>query len=59
VGEKDLDELATVELNGRQIENVLKSAALLSARRREPLRRKFVDIVLAIKWTRPKVQHTC
>jgi hypothetical protein len=49
VGEKDLDELATVELNGRQIENVLKSAALLSARRKEPLRRKFVDIVLAIK----------
>ncbi|KAJ4290951.1 hypothetical protein N0V90_010147 [Kalmusia sp. IMI 367209] len=55
--EEDLDELATVELNGRQIKNVLKSAALLSARRKEPLARKFVDMVLAIEKRRPGVKE--
>jgi SpoVK/Ycf46/Vps4 family AAA+-type ATPase len=53
--EKDLDELAKVQLNGRQIKNVLKSAALLSARRKEPLSRKYVDMVLAIERMRPGV----
>ncbi|KAK7192864.1 hypothetical protein DPSP01_013159 [Paraphaeosphaeria sporulosa] len=56
-GEGDLDELAEVELNGRQIKNVLKSAALLSARRKEPLGRRFVDMVLAIERRRPGVQE--
>jgi len=51
--ENDLDELAVVELNGRQIKNVLKSAALLSARRKEPLGRKYVDMVMAIERRRP------
>ena len=53
--ETDLDELATVELNGRQIKNVLKSAALLSARRNNALERKYVDVVLAIERRRPGV----
>ncbi|KAF2242114.1 P-loop containing nucleoside triphosphate hydrolase protein [Trematosphaeria pertusa] len=55
--EKDLDELAVVELNGRQIKNVLKSAALLSARKKEPLGRRFVDMVLAIERRRPGVSE--
>jgi len=52
---KDLDELATVELNGRQIKNVLKSAALLAARKKDNLGRKYVDTVLAIERRRPGV----
>ncbi|KAF2444257.1 hypothetical protein P171DRAFT_432316 [Karstenula rhodostoma CBS 690.94] len=52
-GESDVDELATVELNGMQIKNVLKSAALPSARRKKSLGRRFVDTVLAIERRRP------
>jgi SpoVK/Ycf46/Vps4 family AAA+-type ATPase len=52
---EDLDELANLELNGRQIKNVLKSAALLSARKKEPLSRMYVDKVLAIENRRPGV----
>jgi hypothetical protein len=54
-GEKDLDELATVQLNGRQIKNVLKSAALLAARKKDGLGRNYVDTVLAIEHRRPGV----
>jgi SpoVK/Ycf46/Vps4 family AAA+-type ATPase len=53
--ELDLDELALVKLNGRQIKNVLKSAALLAARKRADLSRKYVDTVLAIERGRPGV----
>jgi SpoVK/Ycf46/Vps4 family AAA+-type ATPase len=49
----DLDQLAEVDLNGRQIKNVLKSAALLAARKRDGLKRKYVDVVLAIEQKRP------
>lgn len=52
---EDLDELAQMELNGRQIKNVLKSAALLSARKKESLSRGYVDKVLAIENRRPGV----
>lgn len=52
---KDLDELATVELNGRQIKNVLKSAALLAARKKDTLGRKYVDTMLAVERWRPGV----
>lgn len=55
---QDLDDLSTVELNGRQIKNVLKSAALLSARKKEPLGRKIVETVLAIERRRPGVAET-
>jgi hypothetical protein len=51
----DLEELASVELNGRQIKNVLKSAALLAARKKEALNRKYVDMVLGIEKRRPGV----
>lgn len=53
--DKDLDELAEVQLNGRQIKNVLKSAALLAARKRDGVRRAYVDTVLAIERGRPGV----
>lgn len=56
--DKDLDELGTVELNGRQIKNVLKSASLLAARKKDMLARKYVDIVLAIEKRRPGVAKT-
>ncbi|KAF1843837.1 P-loop containing nucleoside triphosphate hydrolase protein [Cucurbitaria berberidis CBS 394.84] len=52
---QDLDDLAKVELNGRQIKNVLKSAALLSSRKQDRLGRKYVDMVLAIERRRPGV----
>ncbi|KAF2130042.1 P-loop containing nucleoside triphosphate hydrolase protein [Dothidotthia symphoricarpi CBS 119687] len=52
---EDLDELAMVMLNGRQIKNVLKSAALLAARKKEVLSRKYVDMVLTIEGKRPGV----
>jgi len=53
--EKDLDELATMQLNGRQIKNVLKTAQLLAARKKSGLKREFVDTVLAIERRRPGV----
>lgn len=53
--DEDIDELARIELNGRQIKNVLKSAALLAARKKEGLGKKYVDMVLAIERRRPGV----
>ncbi|KAH6684845.1 ATPase [Plectosphaerella plurivora] len=50
---KDLDELAALKLNGRQIKNILKTSQLLAARRKSPLSRKFIDTVLAIENRRP------
>ncbi|KAJ4365728.1 hypothetical protein N0V83_008348 [Neocucurbitaria cava] len=52
---EDLEDLAKVELNGRQIKNVLKSAALLSARKKDKLGRNYVDMVLGIERRRPGV----
>jgi ATP-dependent 26S proteasome regulatory subunit len=51
----DLEEMASVELNGRQIKNVLKSASLLAVRKKEALNRKYVDMVLGIEKRRPGV----
>lgn len=53
LGDKDLDELAKVHLNGRQIKNVLKLAQLLVMRSGGKLRRELVDTVLAIESRRP------
>jgi hypothetical protein len=47
--------LASVELNGRQIKNLLKIAALLAARNKEGFDRKYVDMVLGIEKRRPGV----
>ena len=52
--ETDLDELATVKLNGRQIKNILKTAQLLALRKGEKLSRKFVQTVMAIEQRRPE-----
>ncbi|GME50631.1 P-loop containing nucleoside triphosphate hydrolase protein [Neofusicoccum parvum] len=46
VGEKELDELAAVELNGREIKNVVKTAQLLAARQRGPLAVEHIRTVL-------------
>ncbi|PMD36930.1 ATPase [Hyaloscypha variabilis F] len=54
VSAEDLDYLSTIELNGRQIKNVLKTSFLLSMRKKMPLKREFIDIVLAIEGRRPR-----
>jgi hypothetical protein len=53
----DLDELASVDLNGTQIKNVLKSAALLAARKQEDVGRKYVDMVLGTERRRRGVSE--
>ena len=53
ISEEDLDYLSGVTLNGRQIKNILKTSFLLSMRKKTPLRREFIDIVLAIEGRRP------
>jgi SpoVK/Ycf46/Vps4 family AAA+-type ATPase len=51
---EDLDELASVALNGRQIRNILKTAQLLASRKNVTLNRECVDAVLAIEGRRPE-----
>lgn len=53
VSEKDLDELAELKLNGRQIKNILKTAQLLAARKKSNLQRSYIDTVLNIEKRRP------
>jgi AAA+ superfamily predicted ATPase len=53
--ETDLGELASLEVNGRQIKNILKTAQLLASRKKMTLNREFVDTVLAIEKGRPEV----
>ncbi len=55
VEDKDYDELAQIELNGRQIKNVLKVSQLLAMKRGGRLRRELIDTVLAIESRRPQV----
>jgi hypothetical protein len=55
VSETDLEQLSSLNLNGRQIKNVLKTAQLLAARKKSVLKREFIDIVLAIEKRRPGV----
>lgn len=55
ISEKDLDALAGIDLNGRQIKNVLKTAFLMAVRKKMPLKREFVETVLAIEGRRPDV----
>ncbi len=47
--ETDFDELSTVELNGRQIKNALKTAQLLAMRKKTKLNRTMIETVLAIE----------
>jgi SpoVK/Ycf46/Vps4 family AAA+-type ATPase len=53
ISEADLDELAEVGLNGRQIKNILKISFLIAQRRRMPLKKEFIETVLAIEGRRP------
>jgi ATP-dependent 26S proteasome regulatory subunit len=55
ISEKDLDDLSEFELNGRQIKNVLKTAFLISVRKRMPLKKEFIETVLAIEGRRPEL----
>ncbi|TKW56190.1 ATP-dependent zinc metalloprotease FtsH [Colletotrichum tanaceti] len=54
VSDADVADLAGLPLNGRQIKNVLKTAQLLAARKKSPLRRSFIDVVLNIEKRRPQ-----
>jgi hypothetical protein len=49
LGERDLEELSRVKLNGRQIKNVLKTAQLLALRRKSSLGRGLVETVLGMQ----------
>ena len=53
ISERDLDILAEVKLNGRQIKNVIKIAFLLSLRRKTPLKLENIRTILAIEGRRP------
>ena len=53
ISEADLDSLAEISLNGRQIKNILKTSFLISARKKMPLKREFIETVLAIEGRRP------
>lgn len=52
---EDLDYLASVPLNGRQIKNTLKMARLLASRKKMALNRGHVDTVLAIERRKPDI----
>ncbi|KAL9570764.1 hypothetical protein ACKAV7_005101 [Fusarium commune] len=49
ISEDELDELANVELNGRQIKNVVKTARLLATHERTQLAMGHISTVLRIK----------
>ncbi|RYP12295.1 hypothetical protein DL765_007406 [Monosporascus sp. GIB2] len=53
---EDVDQLSELDLNGRQIKNVLKTAQLLASRKKTALKREFIDTVLAIENRRPGMQ---
>lgn len=58
VTDDDVEELARLRLNGRQIKNVLKTAQLLASRKKSVMKRSFIDTVLAIEKRRPAVEGT-
>lgn len=55
ISEADIEELAELKLNGRQIKNILKTSQLLASRKKSVLNRSFIDTVLAIEKRRPAV----
>ncbi|GAB7360033.1 hypothetical protein MBLNU230_g7556t1 [Neophaeotheca triangularis] len=48
ISKKDLDRLCLMDMNGRQIKNVLKTAQLLASKRSEGLSKKHVTTVLDV-----------
>ncbi|KAI1084740.1 ATPase [Whalleya microplaca] len=53
LSEEDLDQLSQLDLNGRQIKNLLKTSQLLAVRKKSELKREFIDTVLSIEKRRP------
>jgi len=53
VSEREIEDMATLQLNVRQIKNILKTAQLLASRKKSVLKRSFIDTVLAIEKRRP------
>lgn len=49
ISEEDLRELARLELNGREIKNVVKTATLLAVRDETPVKMEHIQIVLRVK----------
>ena len=49
LNDKDLETLAKIEVNGRQIKNIIKTARLLSKQERAPLAMKHIEMVLQVK----------
>ncbi len=47
--DSDLDHLAEISMNGRQIKNVLKTAQLLASKKGVPLKYEHVNTVLSIE----------
>ncbi|KAG8627258.1 hypothetical protein KVT40_004741 [Elsinoe batatas] len=48
ITDRDIDMLARMHMNGRQIKNVLKTAQLLASRRKESLSKKHIQTVLDV-----------
>ncbi len=46
---KDLETLAKIEVNGRQIKNIIKTARLLSKQERATLAMEHIEMVLKVK----------
>ena len=57
ISDEDINELAALQLNGRQIKNILKTAQLLAARKGGVLKRCYIDTVLALEKRRPGVRE--
>ncbi len=55
--ERDIEDLAKLQLNGRQIKNILKTSSLLAARKKSALKRSFIDTILSIEKRRPGPAH--
>ena len=49
LSEKDLEDLAKIEVNGREIKNIIKTARLLSKQKKAPLAIEHVNMVLRVK----------
>ena len=49
LSDRDLENLAEIEVNGREIKNIVKTARLLSKQERAPLAMKHVELVLKVK----------
>ncbi|TPX12832.1 uncharacterized protein E0L32_006712 [Thyridium curvatum] len=56
VSDAQVEVLARLDLNGRQIKNVLKTASLLASRKNTTLKREHIDTILAIQKHSPLMQ---